>query len=29
MESVLAQPCDRPSGEIPSLFPFGHSTPLA
>jgi beta-glucosidase len=29
MESVLAQPCDRPSDEIPSLFPFGHSTPLA
>jgi beta-glucosidase len=29
MESVLAQPCDRPSDGIPSLFPFGHGAPLA
>jgi beta-glucosidase len=29
MESVLAQPCDRPRDEIASLFPFGHSTTFA
>jgi beta-glucosidase len=29
MESVLAQPCDRPSDDVLSLFPFGHSTLLA
>jgi beta-glucosidase len=28
MESVIAQPCDRPSDDIASLFPYGHSTPL-
>lgn len=28
MDSVLSQPCDRPSDDIASLFPFGHSTPL-
>jgi beta-glucosidase len=28
MQSVLSQPCDRPSDDIAPLFPFGHSTPL-
>ncbi len=29
MESVVAQPCDRPNNDIAPLFPFGHSAPFA